>query len=194
MAVESIQRILTPSNISVVHIVTDSALEDVVQTGWLADQEESITEVNHGPFDWQDNDVLLINFAPISPPARASGSAFFYIFSDFESVNPIAPIMPNLQSIVAHAGGGQTDATQLNIGINAISVVATGGDSVKLPDDVLGQTVVVYNTGANSCDVFPFLGDSINSLAVNTAIALAAGSRAIFIGAATTRWCSFINP
>ena len=192
MTIYSIQRDQRP-NVCIVGIVTDSNIEDVVVDGWLLTQEASIEAVNNGPFEWKQNDLVLINFVQ-ETTLISTGHAFFSLFGDFRSINPINPIYTNLNNVVAHAGGGQTDAWQLNLGINVIKVVTTAADSVKLPDDVLGQTCIVHNLGANSCNVFPFLGDFINSLAVNTAIALPAGSRALFIGTETLRWASWINP
>lgn len=82
-------------------------------------------------------------------------------------------------AITAHAGGGQASAVALTSIVNTISTVATSGDSVKLPQGA-GQVVVVANQGANSTNVFPFSGDSINALSANAAYALAAGHTAVF--------------
>lgn len=186
MTVTSIKRDWGPDlGPSIVRLVTTDPVEDVVQTGWLGRQYDDIVAVNHGPFEWKTNDVVLINYDV--------GSDFFYVFADFLSVNPLNPIYPNLQNVVAHAGGGQALATQINLGINVVEVVATAGDSLKLPDDVLGQTVIVYNRTANACDIFPFLGDSINARAVNTAISLPANARIHFVGVQQLRWASFID-
>lgn len=94
--------------------------------------------------------------------------------------------------ITASASSDQAGATQLNYRISEITVVATAGDSVKLPQaDVVGMTMlVVNNDAAESADVFPFLGDSINQLAVNLALAVANNVATYFICVAPGRWRS----
>lgn len=193
MAILSIARDWGP-NVSIVRIETDDPIETIVLGGWLitAANAADIEELNNGPFEWKSNDFVVVAYPSGVPTVLAHG--LFSIFPAFDSLNPIAPLYSNLQNITAHAGGGQPNATGLNLGINVVTTVATTADSVVLPDDVLGNTVIVHNVGANSCNVFPFLGDAINALAVNTAIALAANSRAIFIGTQITKWASFINP
>lgn len=90
---------------------------------------------------------------------------------------------PTQNSLVALPGGGQSGATQITRGVAArISTVASAGDSCLLQlDDVDGARTLVRNDGANSCDIFPPSGGQINSLGVNTAYALAAGSTVTFV-------------
>lgn len=85
---------------------------------------------------------------------------------------------------IAHAGGGQANALQLQHSIVIIGTVATTADSVKLPN-VLAENVPlrVVNNGANSCNVFPPTGGNLGS-GVNTAYALAAGHTVEFLTSA----------
>lgn len=191
MTVLSIKRDWGP-NVNIVRIVTNSSPQDVATTGWLGIPAiaQSIIDVNNGPFEWDVSDVVLIHFVDPVTGDFFAGANFYIIFPDFLSLNPLTPIFPNLQNIVAHAGGGQALATQLNIGINVISTVATPGDSVKLPTDVLGQTVIVYNAGANPTNIFPSVGDSINGGSANAPISLPAGQMMVFYGVSTTNWVS----
>jgi hypothetical protein len=191
MRVFSIQRDYGP-NVSIVRIVTDATPEEVNATGWLVVPEiaNSIIAVNNGAFEWNVSDIVLIRFVDPVTGDFLAGANFYAIFPDFQSLNPLSVTFPNLQNIVAHAGGGQTNATQLNLGINVITTVATAGDSVKLPTDVLGQTVVVYNTGANAANIFPSLGDTINGMAANAPISLPSGSLMAFYGVSTSAWVS----
>lgn len=200
MTVYAIQRDWgpTPSG-PLVRIVTDSAVEEVIATGWLALQEADIERVNNGPFEWglTDNVLLTIINPPDAAvdPGKSSYVNLFTVFSDLRSLNPISSITPNLQNITAHAGGGQTDATQLNIGINVVTTVASTGDSVKLPDDVLGQTVTVTNRGTNVLALYPFLGDSIDQNAVNAPVYVSPGETYQVIGSSTNNWTSInISP
>ena len=92
--------------------------------------------------------------------------------------------------LTALAGGGQTGAPALSGSkMNRVTVVATAADSVKMPlADTLGRQLIVINSTANSLNVFPFLGDSINALSANTAFAVAAGKMAIFNSPAPNIW------
>jgi hypothetical protein len=88
----------------------------------------------------------------------------------------------------AFAGGGQASAVPLTAAFNRVTVCATAGDSVRLPRAVPGATCVVFNRGAASMNVFPMTGQSINALAANTALAVAAGASARFVCVATGIW------
>ena len=85
--------------------------------------------------------------------------------------------------LTGFAGGGQANGTALVAGVNRATTVATIGDSFKLPLSVAGSSVTFINSGAQPADVFPFLGDAINLLAVNTALRMN-------ISTAITFWCA----
>jgi hypothetical protein len=192
MTVYSIQRDWGP-NVSVVRMITDSSLEDICLTGWLTSQMPSIAEANRGKFEFTPNDVCLISYPQnqnIPYPGGVQSKSWFYVFPSFNSVNPIAPLYRNLQNITANPGGGQANAVPLNLGINVISVVAVANDSVILPTDVLGQTVIVRNNGANNVAVFPNIGDKINGNAINTSVAIVPNASLIFIGVNTVQWAT----
>lgn len=95
-------------------------------------------------------------------------------------------------SITAFATGGQASATQLSAGINRVTTVGTAGDSVKLPTAEVGLLVVVSNAAAaNSMNLFPASGASINNGASNAALAVAAGKSVTCWGVTSTIWaCS----
>jgi hypothetical protein len=194
MTVFSIQRDYGP-NVSIVRIETDDDLENIVAGGWLLSQHDSIVAANNGEFEWKENDAVLVSYPTGNINATTGreiiGSILMYVFPSFFSLNPISPVYPNDQSIIAHAGGGQANATQVKVGINIVTTVATTADSVRLPNDVLGQTSIVINLGANSVNIFPWPGDSIDNGATDAAYALAAGSRVFFIGTGRLKWNSF---
>lgn len=97
-------------------------------------------------------------------------------------------------ALTAHAGGGQGSALQLAKGINRVTVVATAGDSVKLPVSVAGMQVVVINAdSADSMDCFPSSGESINALSADTALAIAANKTVIFNCAVAGIWNSVVT-
>lgn len=106
------------------------------------------------------------------------------------------PVMrlDRVNAITAFATGGQASATALTANINRITTCATAGDSVKLPTAAPGLSVVVINDGAAACDIFPVTGDQIDTLAANTAIRVAAGSRAVFYCTVALIWVSMPTP
>ena len=93
--------------------------------------------------------------------------------------------------LTAFAGGGQLSATLLIADVNIVNVVATAGDSVKLPQAALSIERWVYNDGSNALDLFPNTSDSINGLAVDTAISVAPESGVILKAISPTVWKTF---
>ena len=96
--------------------------------------------------------------------------------------------------LTAFAGGGQTGALLLQAVQNVVATVATTGDSVALPQSAAQMFMMIANQGANSMNVFPYPGDSINALSVNAPFALAAGKTAIFSSAGWGQpWFSVVS-
>jgi hypothetical protein len=92
-------------------------------------------------------------------------------------------------SLTAHAGGGQTNALLLKAGINFVTVAATAGDSVALPQQsigganktpylptVVGAEVTIVNLAANPIQVFGQGADTINGIAAGTGVSQPPGS------------------
>lgn len=98
------------------------------------------------------------------------------------------------EGITAFAGGGQTSAYQLTYGLNQVTTVATGNDSVKLPICVGGKVVIVVNAdSADSLNVFGQTGETINALSPNAAFAVAANKVAIFICGLDGKWYTVLT-
>lgn len=83
-------------------------------------------------------------------------------------------------AITARAGGTKALATQLENQINRISVCATNGDSVLLPQGKVGLSVVVINDGAANAQVFGKGTDTIDAIATATGVVLSATKRATY--------------
>lgn len=95
-------------------------------------------------------------------------------------------------TITAHAGGGKANATQLNFGINRVSVCATAADSVLLPSWVQGAEVLVINDGAAAAQVFGKGTDTIDAIVTATGVALTNATRCWYYASATAgAWQSF---
>jgi hypothetical protein len=110
------------------------------------------------------------------------------------------PFMSNAEGgIVAFAGGGQTNATQLGAQTNTIATCATNGDSVKLPKIVSGPgalspvgasrgaIICVFNAGAANATVYGASPDTINGVATATGVTLPAGTASLFIASGFTQ-------
>lgn len=82
--------------------------------------------------------------------------------------------------LTAKAGGGQGGGPTINRMLNRVATVATIGDSITLPASKPGMQITVYNGAANSMNVFPATGETINALAANAAFAVAGVTYVIF--------------
>jgi hypothetical protein len=90
--------------------------------------------------------------------------------------------------LTAHAGGGQGSATPITAMQNFFTTVATTGDSGVLPSAQVGMEIAVANNGANSMNVFPASGQTINGQAANTQVAVAAATITIFFCGVAGAW------
>lgn len=113
------------------------------------------------------------------------------------SINSLVQLQNNLellnmtseQGIVAHAGGGQADATQLTCQDNRVDTVASAGDSVRLVTAIKNTEILVQNNDPlNSMDVFPSIADNILGSAVNIAYPIVAGNQSRFFCFVNGEW------
>lgn len=103
----------------------------------------------------------------------------------------VANIVSHKNAITAFATGGQANATALVHELNRITVVASAGDSVKLPQAVPGMVITVENADStDSMDTFPFSGDKIDALATDAAYAQVAGDQTVFRCTVALLWKS----
>ena len=108
-------------------------------------------------------------------------------------------------AIPANAGGGQANAVLLSAQVNNVTTVATAGDSVRLPapaqtnqfadgpTDNRGVPIIVINSGAGTLAVFPDSGSTINGLAQNAPINVAAGDVVGFYQTSLGAWFTSDN-
>jgi hypothetical protein len=83
-------------------------------------------------------------------------------------------------TIVAFAGGGQTNATKLTTQTARITTVATSGDSIRLPASAPGLELLVINHGANSMQVYGAGTDTIDDIATAVGVSQMASSMVIY--------------
>lgn len=105
---------------------------------------------------------------------------------------------PNLTNmpqngLTALAGGAQA-GTAITAKYARFTTVATAADSGQLPAAVPGREVCVANdAAANSMNVFPQTGESIDAGAANAAVAIAAGKRRYFMCCVAGIWTSVLG-
>lgn len=94
--------------------------------------------------------------------------------------------------LTALAGGAQA-GTAVSTMIARFTTVVTAADSAQLPTAQVGLELTVINSGANSMNVFPQTGETINALAANAALAIAVGKTATFICPVAGKWFALVS-
>lgn len=95
-------------------------------------------------------------------------------------------VLNTVDNLTATAGGGQSGALLLTAYFNRVTTVASGNDSVRLPQSTVspyqvgsvGCQIYVHNSGANSMQLFGSGTDTINGVATGTGVAVPAGKQA----------------
>lgn len=96
-------------------------------------------------------------------------------------------------SATVTAGTNAQGQGALTSDYNVITTAASSPSGVTLPTATVGRRIVVVNKGANSINIYPASGASIDALATNTAITLTTNSVMIFNASSTTQWYSSYN-
>lgn len=90
---------------------------------------------------------------------------------------------------ISAAGTTQGAATALTSGVNNVTTVAAGADGVRLPATAVGAKVVVWNNdAADTLNVYPASGSSINAGAADAAVTITAGQARTFYAITATKW------
>ena len=90
--------------------------------------------------------------------------------------------------IVASITQTQAGGTALVSGINEVATVTNANDAATMPKAAAGRMCFVFNNGANTLQLFPFLGDTFNTLTVNSSTTLTTTSNALFVCFNGTTW------
>lgn len=135
------------------------------------------------------SDIIADGSLGAAAPTLNSAGSVNYCDGIFKLTN--APLSSLQNTITAYAGGGQTNAVQLSAEVSLVTVVASAGDSVKLPElsaALIGKRVTVKNVSATSMNLFPFLGQQIDALGANTALAVATTVAVNLVAESATNW------
>ena len=101
-------------------------------------------------------------------------------------------VIDSISAAVSAAGTAQGTATALVSNINNVTVVATGATGVRLPTAVAGMRILIRNSdSADTLNIYPATGGTINALAANAAFTLTAGSTTELMATTATQWYTF---
>lgn len=97
-------------------------------------------------------------------------------------------------AIVAHAGGGQANATLLTKLANTIQTCASDHDSVILPVTSGGTMIGLWNATAKILDVYPQSGGFLLLLGANNPLSVPATKCVFFFSGGANGWAYLIQP
>lgn len=146
------------------------------------------------------NDDVTTSYTDTASDASISGNSAPPLVNTAISINGFNGIIKAKDTIagtftngiVASTTSTQAGGVLLNTTYNIISAVNVAGNSVTLPPvRVVGEIYWVRNNGALAADVFPSVGDSINSGGANVAFSLAASLTVRFLAVSATAWVTF---
>lgn len=96
--------------------------------------------------------------------------------------------------VTASTGSTQATGVPVTTAITRVTTVAVAGDALTLPPAVPGMSLVVINAAAaNSMDVFPAVGNSINALSGDAALAVAANKTVLLVCAVAGVWNAIVT-
>lgn len=96
---------------------------------------------------------------------------------------------------VGTGNNSQALAVALTSEINVIGTSsATASTGVRLPAGVkAGDSLVVFNGGAETTLVYPATGGKIDALSANAGFSMATGKKAMFVAVSATDWVAFLS-
>jgi hypothetical protein len=118
----------------------------------------------HGSGDGQQNKAFIAGIYNIVPTSTTRKTVI--IGNDYQLTTSDYPITTITNSITAHPGGGQADATSLTAATNIITICANDHDSVMLNPTApcVGLIMRVVNASAKTCAVYPISGSTMNGI------------------------------
>lgn len=133
---------------------------------------------------------IVINTAPSAAGVfcwvcSASGSPGTWITTVLGASTTATPTVPS--ATVAGTGTTQGTAAAVVAGFTSVTL-ADGIVGVLLPTASAGTQVTLKNNAAGALLVYPFTGDGINAVAVNSPYSMAGFTTATFIAYDVTTW------
>ena len=99
-----------------------------------------------------------------------------------------------VNGVTAAVGSSQATGVAVTAAITRVTTVGTAGDALTLPKAAPGLQLVVINAAAaNSMDVFPAVGDAINALSADAALAVAANKTVLLVCAVAGFWNAIVT-
>ena len=151
----------------------------------------TISDPGGATIDGQAQMVLGINFQAVELEWDAVSSPALWRVMETENFVPNGggfQLNTVQDGLTAHSGGGQANGTPITAMVARFSTVAVAADSGTLPPSVPGMQIAVVNATANSMNVFPATGETINTGAANAAIAVAGNTVTIFFCLTAGAW------
>lgn len=101
-------------------------------------------------------------------------------------------VIDSISAAVSAAGTAQGTATALVSNINNVTVVTAAAAGVRLPTAVAGMRILIRNSdSADTLNIYPATGGTINALGANAAFTLTAGSTTELMATTATQWYTF---
>jgi hypothetical protein len=141
----------------------------------------------HGSGDGQQNKAFIAGIYNIVPTSTTRKTVI--IGNDYQLTTSDYPITAITNSITAHPGGGQADATSLTTASNIVTICANDYDSVMLnpATPCTGLIMRVINKSAKICSVYPPIGSTMEGV-LNAANLLSPNLPHVYQMTSTTDW------
>lgn len=120
-----------------------------------------------------------------SPDGSAGNPSFRSITAD-----DLPSLVPSLANALTATGSTQGTALAITADFNVVTTTPVSSGVILPSGAVSGQTLEVKNSGANVLNVYPPSAQSVDGLAVNTAVTLATNGAARFTFDGTSNWIS----
>lgn len=105
----------------------------------------------------------------------------------------VQAICQDAATSVSAAGTTQSNGTALSSADNEVTTVASGAGVVLPSTATAGDTVCIFNAGANALKVYPVSGEQINALPTNQHFSLAVNTGVILKKVSSTRWFGVLS-
>ena len=136
--------------------------------------------------------MRIANTGAVTINAPSSGNALT-VNGNLQTTGNITTnnyLINSVQTGISASGSTQGTATVLGNTINVVSIVSSGANGVRLPTAIAGMTIYITNTTANSLNVYPDSGVSINFSSINVPLSQGANSTIHYIASSPTQWYS----